>query len=173
MTETAAYREWLTTAPTARGIIDTVEITATLNGVEEQIFLTNWDQNITCYLEDADTPRDQEFQAARFIVEPAAVVDGTQQSTSISIAAYNGVVYDTLKAMTPEDRKTPVTVRPRLYYTDDFTTQLINPSPVWSMTNVSASFDAVSGTLEVLPMRAYRVGRYYTARGFPILKVAM
>lgn len=170
MAEINSYKEWLVTAPTERGILETIEVSHP--SWPAPVYLVHWDIAVTCTIQDkgADTP--VEFLPARFVFEPAIVSDGTEQSASCAISAYDGVIYSFLKGMTPDERMVPIELRSRLYYTDDQTAQLINPSPLWNVHAVTATFETVHAELQVAPLRIQRVGRYFTALQFPVLGFA-
>jgi len=163
------YRNWMVQGNSDRAVIETITIDHPSLGAP--IYLANWDVDIVATLEDIDPVQGVTFKASRFIMEPAAVRDGTEQNTTLVMGNYDGQVYAALKAMTSEEREQPVTIRPRMYLSDNLSEQLVNPSPIWNLHNVTASFEAVNGEIAAAPLRVQRIGLYYTALEFPVLAV--
>ena len=175
MSEKQVYKEWLNTAETARGILETIEVYQK-DGFGS-LYLANWDASVVCTIEDdvgfeKFPPVDVGFTASRFYLEPSETKDGTNQTTSIVMASLDGVLYDTFRDMTAADRQLPIYIIPRMYWTDTYVNQLIAPAPRWTLHSVTATIDAIRGELRADPLRIHRTGIYYTALEFPVLNFA-
>lgn len=168
MAETNAYRKWLATGYTRRGVIDTIQVSHPKWG---DLYLANWDSDIDCTLDDVAGDPVVTFNASRFQLQKAQVTGGTDQTTTITINSFDGLLYGELKAMTPAERvNSPITITPRMYWTNNQTAGMINPPPVWTLHNATVSMEAVTGEIKALPMRTQRVGIYYDALEFPALR---
>ena len=168
MAEISEYREWLASAPTERGVLETIQIS---HADFPSLFLANWDVQVTCKLQDVTGEPDQIFLPARFMIEPAPTQQSTEQKTVITMSAYDGEIYKAFKSMTAAQRRTEITLTPRLYWTDDQTTQLVNPAPAWNIQSVTANIETIQAELTATPLRIHKTGIYYTALQFPVLGI--
>ena len=164
---TQEYNEWLANGISNRTRIETAQISHSTFPTQ---YLANWQEDITKTLNDVSGTPSQVFTAARFIHDPAALGQSTEQSCNIAISSYGGQLYDYMMSMTMEERNDPITVVLREYL-DNSDNQLVNPAPVWTVHNANVAIDAVSFELRADPLRVRRTGRYYTALDFPILTV--
>lgn len=162
-----AYRRWLSVGKTNRTVVETVEF---IHPSIASIYLCNWPESLTRDLEDVAGQPSVTFEPTRFLVEPAELSDSTDQSSALVMSALDGMVYEFLRNMTPEDREVPITVKLRMYFIETGG-QLINPPPVWTLHNVIVTIDTARADLRAAPLRIQRIGRYYTALEIPILRL--
>lgn len=166
---TEAYKNWLSGGSTASALIDTLEVTHP--AIITPVFLANWDVTIQANLSDLNGAPVQTFQASRFVLESSSLSDSLDQGTQISITSLDGALYEAFKNLSPEARRTPVTVTARQYLSNDLSSVVMTPPPVWYLTNIVADFDTLLGTLQAIQLRARKVGRYYVSRELPILEL--
>jgi len=177
-----SYRQWLSQGRVDLAVIETMQIYhpdfTSLGLTANSLYLANWETSITRDIDDpypgGSVGTAITFDPARFIYEPTTLGDTTEQSTTLTISAAEGLVYEALMEMTPRQRSTPVVAIPRLYYDDSYTgsvNQLVDPAPIWNLHSVTVSLTSLRGELRADPLRTQRVGRYYTALEFAVLEL--
>ena len=163
----AEYDHWLASAPTAQAIIETVEVSHSTFGT---LYLANWHSGVDKQLSDVAGTPTVTFERSQFVLGPPSLEQSTKQQTTLGISAYGGQVYDYFRAMTMVERDEPILIKTRLYL-ENVDEQLINPAPIWTVHSANVGIDAVSLELRAEPLRIRRVGRFYTATEFPILRL--
>jgi hypothetical protein len=163
MAEIESFKKWLASGYTDRAVVHTVEI---LHPNLPVTRLANWDEDIDCTLENASV---EKFYAGHFLIEPVGINDTTEQSTRAKISSADGQIYDILKAMNYVDRLIPIELIHRMYFHTDFTQMLFVPPARWVIHAVTVDYDAIEVDLRTEPLRAVRIGKYFTRREFPVL----
>ncbi len=163
MPEVDEYKAWLASGVSNREVIETFEIT---HPAWEPLYLANSDRGIGAILEDG---REVRFIASRFYMEPPETTDTTNQGTTVALSALEGRIYDTVQAMTFDQRDVPIKATYRMFFLDDRSEPLLTPPPVWYIHSMEATREAVRIELNATELRMQRIGLYYTAQEFPAL----
>ena len=163
--ETLNYRRWLTGVQSDEALIETIQLDHA--DFPAPVRLANWDININVKLETGAT--NVLFNASRFFLEPPQLEAGPTAATTLVMSSYNGMLYEALADLPVSARNKPVTVTSRLYLSEHLTAPVYATSPPkWTLHSVVANWDVVQGDLQTVPLRTQKVGRYYTAREFPV-----
>lgn len=163
-----SYKEWLSTGITDARIIETMEIA---HPSFTSLFVVNSEQVETLPLADQGGTL-QDFSAARFVLDPTPVNQSTEQQTQVLVSSLEGNIYRELKNMTMAERADGMSITVRLYLSSDKTVQLVDPPPIWTVHSVSLNQSVVRLNLRNQPLRVRRIGRYYTALEFPVLRIS-
>ena len=160
------YRRWLASGETTREVLETFEVNHPAFGSS---FIVNGDRDFRALKENGDY---QVFRAGRFYAEPPETNPDLEQAMTVAFAAGDGAIYETIQKMTPENRLTPITATYRIYFSDEVDWgPRITPPPTWYVHSIEATREAIKADLRAPHMRIQRVGLYYTAHEFPVLRL--